>query len=47
MTIKKEGGEYVLRSKKTGRVLGRGTKAEMRKREAQVNYFKKQKKRKG
>jgi len=42
--IKKEGNKYVLRAKKTGKVLGKGTKGQMKKRERQINYFKHKKK---
>lgn len=45
--IRKQGSKYVLRSKKTGKKLGSGTKEEMKKRERQVNYFKHVKKAKG
>lgn len=38
--IRKEGNHFVLYSKDGSKVLGRGTEAEMKKREAQVNYFK-------
>lgn len=38
--IKKEGNQYVLYSKDGKKVLGRGTKKEMEKREQQVAYFK-------
>jgi hypothetical protein len=43
--IRKVGNEYVLYSMKKGKdgkrkILGRGTKSEMEKRERQVQYFK-------
>lgn len=39
--IRKEGNQYVLRSKQTGRNLGKSsTLAEAKKRERQVQYFK-------
>lgn len=44
MTIKKQGGKYVVRSKKTGRSLGKySSKAQASKRLRQVEYFKKHK----
>lgn len=41
--IRKEGSQYVLCSKDVSKVLGRGTKEEMLKREREVNYFKQKK----
>jgi hypothetical protein len=41
--IRKEGSQYVLYSKDGSKVLGRGTKEEMLKREKEVNYFKQKK----
>lgn len=38
--IQKEGNKYTLRSRKTGKKLGSGTKKEMVKRERQIEWFK-------
>ena len=46
MTIRKSGDEHELVSRK-GRVLGKGSKAEMEKREKQVTFFKNLKKSSG
>ena len=46
MTIRKAGSEHELVSRK-GRVLGRGTREEMEKREQQVKFFKNLKKSSG
>ena len=41
--IRKEKNQYVLYNKDGTKVLGRGTKEEMLKREKEVNYFKQKK----
>ena len=46
--VKKEGGEFILRSRKTGRVLGRSrTKQGIEHREKQVTFFKNVRKSRG
>lgn len=39
--ISREGNHFILKAKKSGKVLGRGSKKQMKTRERQVNYFKK------